>query len=235
MAKQEENKISPLEQTLLEIGSLNGIGKGIQSSKDPKNHYQNYMQLAEILSNGNQEDFKNIYGDIRQSPEEAFRYASEGMISKAKNAEDLYKQGKGKISQEIASSMNDTIKDSKSKAEAAQRLVPYFTNLIDVPELDQPTLDEIAQQDTAKRIGVSMNFSARGSRDKYMELQQRAYAAELIKEVKDKSGNLKGYEIDYAKLDKAMDKVVYGATVYTNSKQIEAYKKQEAEKAKSKK
>jgi len=211
MAK-EEKQISPLEQTLLEIGSLNSLSKEIRGSKDPKSHYQNYIQLAGMLSQGNQEDFKDIYGDIRQSPEEAIRYALEGMNSKAKGGEELYKQGREKIAKDIISSMNSTIKESKSKAEAAQRLIPYFTNLVEVPELAQTTLDEIAQQDLSKRIGVNMNFSARGSIEKYTELKQREYAAGLIKEVKD-GDKIKGYEIDYEKLNKSMDKIVYGETV----------------------
>ena len=150
------------------------------------------------------------------------------MSSRAHDAEELYKQNKEKIVGEVSSSMNDTLKGSKNKAEAAQRLSLYFTDLIKVPEVDQATLDEMAQDNLAKRVGVSMNFSARGSMDKYAELQQRMYAGEFIKEAK--NGNETTYVVDESKLGKNMDNIIYGSTVYSNSKAIEQAKQKEAQK-----
>lgn len=224
----QEKQGSNLEERLIEIGSINSLGKSIDKSKSPEERFQLYHQLALSLSHGNAEDYKSIYGDIRISPEEALRYSKEATISRAKELEQIYKENKSKILNEVSSIMNKNISSAKNKAEAASILSPYFEGLINVPEIDQATLDEYEQEGLAKRIGVSMNFSAKGNKEKYESLQYRMVAGGYIKE-NSKDGNIT-YNVDKDKLAETINEILPGAIIYSNAKNI----KKEAEKAKKK-
>lgn len=227
----QENQGKNLEDRLLEIATLNQIGKEISNTRKPSENIQLYSQLAGILSQGNDEDYKNIYGDIRVSPEEGVRYSTEGTRTRAKDIEPIYKENKNKIIENVISLMNKNIKDSKNKSEAATILSNYFQYLIDLPELEQTELDELAQKDLAKRIGVSMNFTAKGSQEKYKELQYRMLASQYLKE-KTINGNI-SYSVDEDKLKKTMENVMPGAIIYRNAFGIEEeLKKQEETKKK---
>lgn len=236
----QENQGPSLEDRLLQVGSINQTGRQIEKSKRYSERSQLYQQLAGLLSEGNQKRYKEAYGDIRLSPEEAMRYSLEGLSSRAKDIESQYKENKDKIINKVISSMKDTLKEAKNKSEAASILSNYFISLFDLQELDQNTADEYAQQDVAEDLGVSMNFSARGSienyRPKHESLQARIYASQYLKDKKNEDGKIIGYELDKKKIAETMNKVIPGATMYTNAMGIEEAKQKEAaEKAKKKK
>ncbi len=238
MAEQTQEK--SLEQRLLEIGSLSQLNKGINKAKYPSERYQLYQNLAGILSEGDPNLYKTAYGDIRISPEEAVRYALEGTHSRVKEAEPLYQANKEKITKEVISAIKEDVKNAKNKAEAAALLSFYLKGLHDIPDLDQITADEYAQEEAAEKLGVNMNFSARGSIEKYRplheNLQARLYASEYLKDIKDKKGEAIGYELDEEKITKLMDKVETGALMYKNSKDLAKLKEaiKEAEKKQKK-
>ena len=234
----QENQVK-LEDKLLQIDSINKVGRGIEKSKSYAERSQLYLGLANLLSEGNPQRYKEAYGDIRISPEEAMRYVLEGTSTRAKNIEGEYKQNKGKIAKEVVSSIKDTLKEVKNKSEAASILSQYFTGLFETKDLDQITADEYAQEDAARELGVSMNFSARGSIEQYKQkhesLQSRLYASQFLKDKKDNKGNIIGYELDKDKIVEVMDKVVIGATLYSNSRAIEKVKEEQKQKEAKKK
>lgn len=213
-----------LEQRLLQIGSLNKISDKINISESPAERSRHYQTLANILSEGNPQLYKEAYGDIRVSPEEAIRYAQEGSKTRAAEAEPLYQERKEKIIDTILSSIKETLKGVKNKAEAASILGFYLQGLEQTPKLDQVTANEYAQEESAEALGVSMNFSARGSindyKDKHQSLHSRLYASTYLK---DKEGDV-NYKLDEKKLRDLMEDVNSAAVVYSNAQAIKVAK-----------
>ncbi len=226
MAEEDKN----LEQRLLQIGSLNHIYRGIEKSKSVEERSNLYIGLAGILGEGKEEVKENLYKNIRISPEEAIRYAREGIISRKESIEETYKANKDKIAKKVISSMKNILKKTKNKAEAAQILSNYFVSLFDIPELDQHTADEYARREVEQKAGVSMIFDVNGNKEnpeyKMMhetnELSQRILTSEYLKDIKDKDGKITGYILDEEKLSKSMEDALIGSVLYTNSERIEA-------------
>lgn len=241
MAEDQKQKQGPnLEDRLLEIGSLMQLRKGINKSKNPGERFPLYQILAQRLAPDYIEYYRNqgeninpeeaikvAYGDIRISPEEALRYAVEGTQKRVNDTKSLYEgKNKNKIIKDIVSAMEKDIKNSKSIDEAAEKLSIYLRGLFQTPELDQITADEYAQKEAAEALGVSMNFSARGSIEKYRGrhegLYARAFAHEYLKENKENDKII--YSIDKDKIGKIMDKVEGASLLYTNYINLKAMK-----------
>ncbi|MBS3095729.1 hypothetical protein J4231_03545 [Candidatus Woesearchaeota archaeon] len=225
-----------LEDKLMEMGIINAIAHGINSVQSgPEERQRSYDLLARVLSNGDPKHYKNAYGDIRVSPEEAIRYANDGLETRKTDAEPDYNEGKKRIISHVLSAMNSDVDGSESKAEAASRLYSYFMNLVEPKELDQATADSYAQEDAANALGVGMNFTARGSieayKKKHNSVQARLFGANFLKDKKDKKGKVIGCYLDESKVTDFMEDVVNAAVLYTNAENIAAAKK----KAKSKK
>jgi len=231
---QNQTQEKSLEQRLLEIGSLSHLTRDLNDSKKPNERVGLYSNIAGILSEGNEQDYKTAYGDMRLSLEEAYRYAHEGTQTRVNDAEGLYSRNKGKIIKEVTSSMENDLKSAKNKHQAASILSNYFMGLFNVPELDQVTADEYAQNDFANKIGVGMNFSARGHIEDYREahknLQARIFASKFLRELNSKDGKEKVYTVNKTKLNELMDKVNPAAVVYTNARRLKEAKKQKANK-----
>src|SRR3989344_7523926 len=193
---QEQNQGPKLEDRLLQIGAYNRLSRSIEKSDSKTERYNLYKGLAGLSVSEIQDPelrnqrYKEAYGDIRVSPEEAIRYALENKQEKINETQSLYKgEGKEKILEEVVSEMKGELKGVKNGAEAAAKIATYLTGLYDTPELGQGNADEYAQEDAANDLGVSMNFSARGNigdyRKKHESLYARMYASQFMKEVKD--------------------------------------------------
>ena len=231
--KNSTIKEPSLEDRLLQIGSLSQISRGIERSRSPSERLGLYQHLAGIVSGGDEILYKNDYGDIRVSPEEAIRYATEGIQTGIKDAEPLYKESKERITSDVISAMEEDLKSAETIDEAAGRLSEYLRGLYNIPELDQVTADGYEQQEVARRLGVSMNYSARGSIEKYKgsheALVARTIAREYITEKKE-GDKVIGYRLDKDKITKAMDNIGIGALLYSNTQNIKEMKKKIEEK-----
>ncbi|MBL7148408.1 MAG: hypothetical protein ISS82_06280 [Nanoarchaeota archaeon] len=232
--KNSTIKEPSLEDRLLQIGSLSQISRGIERSRSPSERLGLYQNLAGILSGGDGRLFKDSYGDIRVSPEEAVRYAAEGTQTRIKDAESLYEKDKGRIVEEVISAMKKDLQSAKTIDEAAGKLSEYLRGLYGIPELDQVTADGYEQQEVARRLGVSMNYSARGSIEKYRGSHEALVARtiareEFIKEEKE-GDKVIGYRLDKDKITKAMDNIGIGALLYSNTQNIKEMKKKIEEK-----
>ena len=246
MTEQEQNQEPSLEDRLLQIGEYSKIVRGIDKSKKASERYSLYADLAKLSTleiqdpNLRARRYKEAYGDIRISPEEAIRYGIEGLSNKAGETEPLYKgAAKEKIVEEVFSNMESDLSKAKDGAQAASVLANYLRGLYDAPELDQVTANEYAQEDAANDLGVSMNYSARGSisnyQNKHESLNARLFASQYLKEKKN-GDKVVGYQLNKKKLmEDVMGKLEAVAVVYSNTKKIQKVKKEAEEVAKKSK
>jgi len=107
----QENQTS-LEDRLLQIGSLSQLGKAVDRTEKQSELFKLYQNIAALTSEGDKQRYKEAYGDIRVSPVEAVRYASEGASSRAKAIKQLYDEKKGKITKEVISSIKKELQCS---------------------------------------------------------------------------------------------------------------------------
>ncbi|MEK6932422.1 MAG: hypothetical protein AABW56_01350 [Nanoarchaeota archaeon] len=236
---QEQNQ-PKLEERLLQIGAYTRLSRGLEKSSSNTERYQLYKNLAGLAASEIQDPalrnrrYKEAYGDIRVSPEEAVRYALENKQDKINETQPLYNGGdKEKILEEVVSEMKGELKGVKNGAEAAAKLATYLTGLYDAPKLGQGQADEYAQEDAADDLGVSMNFSARGNigdyRNRHESLYARMYASQFMKEIKDKDKKVTGYELDEKKVKEFMKDIDKAAVIYSNTKAIKEFKKEQKE------
>src|SRR3989344_8007403 len=198
-------EVESLEKILETAGSLFHMQRGVDratTASERMSVYQNIALTGASDDDGNVDSalYSTIYGDIRVSPEEAARYAFEMGRTRLQNGSALYEKHKVAIKAKVVGAMEADVLATKSKSQAADTLGVYFADLFNLPEYDQGSADEIAQMDFAQRIGVSMNFSARGSKGKFDSLQTRIRASEYLVDKKDKKGNVIGYELDKKKI-----------------------------------
>lgn len=231
--KQEQER-QTLEQLLLGAGSLHHLSRKIDSTPKPSELYGINLTLAGIASRkakNKEQAMKSHYEQITRGPAVAQQYATEMQGTMLQEAEPLYQRHSKEFIDEVVAALQEEIKGSKDKSEAALRLSAYFTGLMDVPKLDQLTADEYAQAQAAEEAGISINFTARGHIADYQgsherEVAKKIVAGNYLKDVKE--GDKTRYELDAAKVRETMANLKLGAVIYTN------YRKRQEEKAKAK-
>ena len=228
--EQTQSNQATLENRLLNLSAIHQTGKKIAES-ELEYRPSLYSQLVTLLTGkrpyeGTEEDqtrYNEQYKAVSRNVEDAIWHAQEGSALRAHNLKPLYEQEKSRLVQEVISSIREDIK-GKSKAEAASTLSLYLKGTFDAPEIDQVGLDRLAQKQLAAELGISRNYTARGSMKEYESLAARSYAADYLEDTKD------GYKLNEDKISKLMDNVMTGAIVYGNKFTLE--KSKEAEKAK---
>lgn len=225
---QTQKKEPTLEDRLLNIGSLHRIAEGIRTTNNPQERFDLYRDLTNLVSE-NAKDYDDNWGDIRVSPEEAIRYAIEGISTREKEAKPLYEKEKSRIIDEVINAIEVEVKSAKDKADAASKIAPYLSSLFKIQELDQVTADMYARTEVARRSGVRMNYTAHGRLSDYKEdhknLQLRLMASQYLEDVKDDKDNIISYKLNKGKIKELMESgVEYTAIIYKNAKDIEAIK-----------
>ncbi|MDD5649562.1 MAG: hypothetical protein PHF86_03980 [Candidatus Nanoarchaeia archaeon] len=216
---EKETKNPNLEK-LLQMGTIEKIANAINESKTPTQLYAHNFDLLKILGNGLTDDeVKGLYGDIRNSPQEAIRYANDKIGLLQDEVQDWYKENKDSVVKETASKINENLKKVDSKAKAANMLVAYFDDLLSIPDMTQRDADEMAQKELAKKLGARWNYSATGNIDQVKALKKRIAVSPYVKEVKNEEGKV-SYSIDEAKLAETMNDIGPAAMLYTNAMNI---------------
>lgn len=227
----EQNQEVKLEDRLYQLGAVNQIARALDKKSKPSERFQLYDTLAQLTSDGDPGRYREHYGDIRTSPEEAARYAFGNIGKRTHEIKELYEKEKEKILNEVTGVIASHIKNSKSKGEAASILGQYLRGIFKIPELDQVTADSLAQQESAEAAGVKFNYTARGSieeyRSSYESLHARLAASDFLSDIKDKDGKITGYELNADKIKELMGNVEQAAVIYKNSKDIQIKKMQE--------
>lgn len=245
MAEQEQTQeLKTLEERLVDIGNLKSLITGVQKLDDNKLRVNAYRTIAKILTKDSNseisdEDERNrkrealyysYYENIRVSPEEATRYALEGVASRVKSIEKLYEDNKESIVKTIVSSINGDLKKAKTKAEAGQILVEYLSGLdkLNAPEVDQSVLDRHANLEAAAQGGVSMHFGMKGNKKEFEGLYARGVALKYVKEEENKESGITSYKIDEEKFEELVKDVENAGLLYTNVKHVEFIKERDA-------
>jgi len=231
---QEEQEVKTLEDLLENAGQLFHLRGMVDKSRKPSELTSLNEQITRILTKDTPGDYLPTLNQVSANAPWASRYATAGLSTRLETAKPLYEKYGSRLKEQIIEAMQQELKESQSKADAALRLSTYFTGLAESPELDQVTADEYAQDELAKRIGVDVNFTARGHieayRKKHENLYARLFAEQFIKETKSEKGSK--YELDTQKIDEVMKEVKAGSVIYTNHKQIQEQKEAEAAKTK---
>lgn len=214
-----------LEDKLLGIASLDQISRGINKSENPGEKAKLYKNLAGILSGGNVELFKDIYTDIRISPEEAMRYAVESTESRLNAINSEYETNEFKrVENNVIKQIKSKVESATNIDEAADILSLYLNRLHEFPELDQNGADRYAQSEIARMLGISMNFSAKGNISQYKQTHERLMARSIAREYLNESDGK--YTLNTDALRKLMKEPAQLAMFYSTMKAMqEANKK----------
>lgn len=234
-----EQKLTSLEQSLLKIANFSGLAREINKSKnaDEVVNLQNIlhqelckgMDVSGLTKKEKTQAYNDLLDNITQSREESYRIATDAVDIRQETIKKDYETNQKNIVRNVVSAMNANLKDAQSKAHAGDMIARYFTNLVDVPDVDQANADQYAREDLAQRAGLSRLKYARGNPETYKKFLLRQYALEYVKEKK--QGDKVSYEVDEKKIAETMKEVTPGAMLYGNSFAIAAEIKKAKDKA----
>jgi len=237
----EQEQFSELEKKLLGIANYQEVSDGIKESKDAGlrdllytnlvNEFFGDMDLSQFSDEEKREKYAEIQENVYHSPENAFRLAREGMVTRAKAAEKEYNANKKEIMSKAANKINDVLKNAETKAQAADIMALYLKNIVKTQDVDQNKADSIAKQELAGMMGVNSVFYAHGNSERYKIMALRAIASQYLDEVKleNKNNQKVGYKLNENKISKfisdlakenGMPEIIPASTLYSNAMRI---------------
>ena len=217
----EENQVSPLEQTLLEMGDLS-IGVDQFNDADTNQRAGIVNHAAHVMANGGDyNDYVDAFKELEASDSAYITKARNAVNTRAKNIEDQYNANKGAVIGDVVGKLNAILASAKSEveekggefgeADAYQVIASILKPLIYVRMPSQGYADALKGKDLREKLQMTLITQARGDPEEARELIRREKVAE--------AGYVKagenGYSIDGEKIAELMDKPQNGAVAYT--------------------
>src|SRR3989344_3302680 len=209
-----ENKLN-LEGMLMNIGGLNSVLTRLNNAEKQGDRVKLYQSAYQLIDPSN----PDVLTELTRNPESAMMQVEGVMGKRAGDISDSYQENKEKIINDVEKRINESLKETKGDgAKASQLMLQYLTDVFKEIKISQDEADMMARTDLTD-LGM-YNFVTRGSPAEYRDLMLRSAVAEYLKPIKE-GEQITGYTVDKDKLAKTMEDVIYGATIYKNSRVIE--------------